>query len=85
MKKEVAEILFDLMQGACVECSMRDEYSGRGMYGETTHAISGDFSDGDVAVAVASAYDLGYIEGTDIVPEDFSYRSDNMGLGIVIY
>ena len=85
MRKEIAEVIFEQLQAECIECRLRDNYSGRGMYGSETRAISGDFGNGDVAEAIASAFVLGYMDEFPFTPKDLNYTTDNMGLGIVIY
>lgn len=85
MKQQIAEIIFEQLQGMMLDVDLRDDYSGRGMYGDQTHAISGDFGHGDVAEAIATAFELGYMDDVEFSASDFSYVSDNMGMGIVIY
>ena len=86
MKKKVAELLYEHLDNVtCGEARLRDDYSGRGMYGETTYAISGDFDHADVAEAVAEIYDSGDADAFDLKPAHFRYVTDDMGLGIVIY
>ncbi len=51
------------------EAEVRDDYSGRGMYGKETHAVVTD----------ASPVTFAAIVGTD------SFRADSMGLGYVYY
>jgi hypothetical protein len=82
MKQETAELLGN--EGG----EVRADYSGRCMYGETTHAVTFE-STGDYERAlVRSAYELG-VRGSDDVEGVLSdldnLRSDQMGLGIVVY
>jgi len=68
-------IVEELTQTLGVEASVRENYSGRGMYGRTTAAVSTHYSE-DV---VAAARDLG-------LPLRRSNLSvDSMGLGKVVY
>ena len=67
---------------------VREDYSGRCMYGETTHAVVFD-SKGDYERAlVRASYELG-VRGSDDVEGVLSdldnLRTDSMGLGIVVY
>jgi len=58
-------------------------YSGRGMYGNTCIAIDGDnFNILRLGVAL-NDYFSDYEE--DVPESVYRYRTDNMGLGIVIY
>ncbi|KPL26823.1 MAG: hypothetical protein AMJ72_12310 [Acidithiobacillales bacterium SM1_46] len=81
MKQNVAEALHQQLEDMGCEVSLRDDYSGRGMYGETTYGISGDFSWCSVAKAWGRA--LEYDE--DLNADDIDFTWDSMGLGIIIY
>ena len=82
MRQETAELLAN--EGG----EVRTAYSGRCMYGETTHAVTFE-STGDYERAlVRSAYELGVRGSEDVegVLSDLdNLRSDQMGLGIVVY
>lgn len=61
---------------------VREDYSGRGMFGNTCVAITGDGSDSGIFVAI------GYLIASGELPDDASqwfHRSDSMGRGWVIY
>lgn len=64
-----------------------EAYSGRGMYGETTPAISGSISGVTLGVALAAVgYDTHDVHPIDLFcEEDFPYRADSLGLGSVFY
>lgn len=83
MKEKAARALAEWMEMECCcdNINLRENYSGRGMYGNDTFAISGDFSWSDVAVAWAHAC----INDDDLKPDDLSFTWDAMGLGTVIY
>ncbi len=81
MKEKVARALYDALEDEGVEVRLIDDYSGRGMYGDTTFALSGDFGFCDVAVAWACACR----EDEELKPTDLGFTNDSMGLGIVIY
>ena len=87
MKKLAAELLFDKIEA--MNCGdgvdLRDDYSGRGMYGDTTYGISGDFGFADVAEAVGELFDEGTAQDEGLKPSDFRFTYDSMGLGIIIY
>ena len=82
MKQETAELLS--AEGGAI----RDSYSGRCMYGETTYAVTFESKGDDEGALVRSAYELG-VGGSDDVEGVLSdldnLRSDQMGLGIVVY
>lgn len=88
MKKIVAELLRDAMLANGLfdeDINLRDDYSGRGMYGKSTYALSGDFDMSDICVAIAQIYEDGEVQDKGIEPSDFTFARDSMGLGIVIY
>lgn len=87
MKQKAAELLFEELESICCgeNVSLRTDYSGRCMYGAETHAISGDFSMGDVVEAVGSIFMYDQAQENGLKPSDFRFTTDNMGLGIVIY
>lgn len=82
MREEIAERLGD--EGG----EVRDDYSGRGMNGKTTHAVTFDSAWDYERALVRAAYELG-VRGSDDVEGVLSgldsLRTDNMGLGIVVY
>lgn len=72
------------IKAANIGMLLEDDYSGRGMFGETTHAITTTFPVFAWAVALAAR---------DIPAEDFdefldalrSVRAESMGRGVVFY
>lgn len=82
MRQEVAELLSEDMG------EIREDYSGRCMYGKTTHAVVYD-SRGDYERAlIYAAYEVGArgdddVEGT--LGELMNLATDSMGMGIVVY
>lgn len=82
MQEKAARALASALEEHCeVTVELRDDYSGRAMYGKTTYGISGDFGFSDVAIAWAHACR----EDEDLEPEDVGFGYDSMGLGIIIY
>ncbi len=82
MRQEVAELLSEDMG------EIRDDYSGRGMFGKTTHAVVYD-SRGDFESAlINAAYEVG-ARGNDnvegILGELRNIGTDSMGMGIIVY
>ena len=84
MQKKLAEVIEDILMGGGfqVESHM---YSGRGMYGDKTSAISGDFTYGDVLGCVISNADRFVGEDGFSVYDVNGFKQDSMGLGMVIY
>jgi hypothetical protein len=65
-----------------MSCAIRDDYSGRGMYGTTTTGIVCESIEEFIKACVAATLD----EPENM--EEFLYediRSDNMGLDIIFY
>lgn len=82
MRQEVAELLTEDMG------EIREDYSGRCMYGKTTHAVVYD-SRGDYERAlIYAAYEVGARGNDDvegILGELQNLATDSMGMGIVVY
>ena len=67
---------------------MRDDYSGRGMYGETTYAVCFDSQSDFERALLNAAFDLGQNGADDVeglLSDLRNLRRDSMGLGIVVY
>lgn len=68
---------------------IRDDYSGRGMFGKSEHAVVFDNHTDFHRALVFAAFELGQ-DGSFEDPESFlldlgNLRLDSMGLGIVVY
>lgn len=72
MDLEKARKAVDEMKSEGIECELREDYSGRGMYGKSTAAI----------VVMGDEFRAIQIMGNH---EIRSARSDNMGRGIIWY
>jgi hypothetical protein len=72
MQLENAQAVAEHLNGEGTDAEVRENYSGRGMYGESTAAVVTPHAD-DVAHA------MGLLGIAD------SRRVDNMGLGYVVY
>lgn len=85
MKKDLAEVIWDALDNAGIGCSLREDYSGRGMFGKTTSGVVADASVTDVLSAV--------IENADLFVDSDGYTTfkivnismDNMGEDIILY
>jgi hypothetical protein len=82
MTKEAAEILAECSEA---ECNVRDDYSGRGMYGKVVHAVSFDSTDDLHTALLEAGFKLGEESNYDLLEELKGLGSDGMGLGIVVY
>ena len=85
MQKKIAKLLQERLEELGFDVRYHDRYSGRCMYGETTHAISGEFSDSDIAVAACGLFDDGDAQDAGLVPGGFTFVTDNLGLGTIYY
>jgi len=75
MKLVHAKAIVEELETAGIDATICEDYSGRGMYGRTTAAVSTRYSE-DV---VAAACDLG------IPLRRSNLNVDSMGLGKVVY
>lgn len=72
MKSDQAIVLMNELYNDGYDASIDDDYSGRGMYGKTTHSVTSNATPQTVA-HLCGQYDLP-------IP-----RSDNMGMDYVYY
>jgi gamma-glutamyltranspeptidase len=94
MKESTAKALDKALDEIGLEHEYREDYSGRGMFGKTTHGIVVD-KWGDLLAAVASvAADIGttygHEMGTTESPDEFieemrKIRWDSMGHSMIVY
>lgn len=91
MKEAFARAVFEADGSG--EVHLRENYSGRFMYGKETFALTGDESDITAAAAdaledlisgAADVYEAGAL-AREFVQEVFGGRRDSMGLGVVWY
>lgn len=75
MTKAQAEKIVKVLEEDGIEASIRDDYSGRCMYGATC-----------VAIVCDDPMAVGYAAGKARIPsKDRPKRQDNMGLSMVLY
>ncbi len=93
MKLEIAKAIIEAAQYLEIEgVGIHESYSGRGMYGKSTTAISVD-NKGDInrlIVYVGYKFGGGDIKGLDDVEiedfvKEFDFRQDSYGHGIIVY
>lgn len=101
MKIEMAKFLKEASENAGNECKIREEYSGRGMYGKTTVGIVVDSQEqllADVIQYVKEQigeltyqHDINGGEATVLtweggeIPDPDDFRVDNMGQRVIVY
>lgn len=86
MQHELAKLLVDVANDNDIDASLYENYSGRGMYGNTTTGLvvntQSDLStllyNGAIAIAKG-------IESGELDPELSSIRSDNLGCDVIFY
>lgn len=78
MTLDQAYDIADAMDLLYVEATVRESYSGRGMYGESVPALVVDGPGDAMAIGYAAAQ-------AGVSWEDVPKRTDDMGLGMVIY
>lgn len=88
MKVEIARKIVEAVEdsGSGNEVELRENYSGRGMFGKQTAGVVGSLSDIIGAIA-AVAFEMGN-HGDDEVEflrEMRRLRTDNMGHNIIVY
>lgn len=88
MEIKHAKAIEQAAQDHYFEINLREDYSGRAMYGETTAGLVGDFGE-IMACAVLVAFELGEEgddQGLEELTEDLrNLRTDNMGMSMIIY
>lgn len=79
MNIDIAGAIIDQLHNMDIEADIREDYSGRGMYGTTTAGIVTD----------ANMVVVGYCAGVAETDIDFweveQFRTDSMGLSTIIY
>jgi len=69
------------------DVTLRESYSGRGMYGRNCPGITGSFNGcmDVIAEVIKAAYGAGDVEGARVVDTLLCFRQDSMGLDVIIY
>ena len=87
MDMELAEMIIEAMENNGLSAELRSNYSGRGMYGKSTHGVVIEHSIGNVMAAIINNADI-FVDAWGYPFFDKSIifiRSDNMGLGNILY
>jgi len=85
MKAKTADALKEAADSMGIELQVRDDYSGRGMYGKTTHAVVGELNTIFQCIAFAASDIVDEDNLDDFTWEMGKLRRDSMGFDIVIY
>lgn len=89
MKQEIAQFIQEACDIAGVESRLREDYSGRGMYGKTTYAIVGPSAQEILGAVIDYLIDAGDPSQLPavVVNHDWhtGFYTDNMGYDIVMY
>jgi hypothetical protein len=86
MKLEHAKLIVNAANDMGAEVTLRENYSGRGMYGKTTAGVVGTL--GDVTKSIAYAASLLTEDDPDKVEEfieNMDLAWDNMGKELILY
>lgn len=93
MDRELAEALVQVLEDEGIDASLRESYSGRGMYGKETAGVVLDGDVTDILRAVINNATV-FVQEED-EPVDFfdlcekfsvgNLRQDSMGLRVIIY
>lgn len=86
MDMELAEMIIEAMENNGLTGELRSDYSGRGMYGKSTHGIVTECGIGEVTAAVINNADI-FVEDEEPIFDKFIelIRSDSMGLSDILY
>jgi hypothetical protein len=79
MKQEVAEYLVDACQFNGIDAEIREDYSGRGMFGKTTHGVV--VNDSSMSSVLSAVINYGNDDGIEVN----GFDTDSMGMGFIIY
>jgi hypothetical protein len=89
MKLEIAEMIVDQLQNMGIEAELRDDYSGRGMFGKITAGIVTDGKNGPM-IGFALALAISDQSGEEALHDFDASRElprniDSMGLSTIFY
>lgn len=87
MDMELAEMIIEAMENNGYDAELRSDYSGRGMYGKSTHGVIIECGIGAAMAAIINNADI-FVDawGNPFFDKSIELiRSDNMGLGNILY
>lgn len=87
MDMELAEMIIEAIENNGMDAELRSDYSGRGMYGKSTHGVVIENGIGNVMAAIINNADIFVNEDGDPLWCSFieTIRFDSMGLGNILY
>lgn len=87
MKGSSAEALVMAARELGIDAEIRENYSGRGMNGETTCAVVLDYLDRLPAIAAHAAMEIEHMEedASDLVEDLMQLRHDALGRETIVY
>lgn len=89
MEKRSMELLVEAGKDLGLEINGREAYSGRGMYGRTTAAVTAENASEVMAAIAQATRGLAQLEKDEEIDEFIEdlrgLRADSMGLGVVLY
>ena len=86
MKLELAQQLVEAMEYVGYEAELREAYSGRGMYGNTTAGIvCGGAGEVLHAVIVSASLFVDQEDGFSLFEDEDMFRTDSMGRDMIVY
>lgn len=86
MKIEIAEEIIAAARDMGADVNLHEDYSGRGMYGDTTAAISGDLNNIIAAVALAAgSLQDNHRKLEDLVEAMQKLNTDSYARQIIVY
>ena len=84
MTQEQAEFLQKAIDWDCNEARIRDDYSGRSMYGGITHGVVTDLDAVD-ALVCALNYAKNVVDDMNDIPDFEGLRQDSLGHEVILY
>ena len=90
MKLSTAKFIVEMTEGTENECQLYEDYSGRGMFGDTTTGVTAQCGPAELlGTVLASIFATPQFETDDYPDIDYSdfegIKSDSMGRGTIIY
>lgn len=87
MDMELAEMIIEAMENNGLDAELRSDYSGRKMFGKSTHGVVIECGIGAVMTAIINNSDIFVDRFGDSIfdGQTESIRSDSMGLGNILY
>lgn len=84
MTKEQANFLVETIENSGNEAEIRDDYSGRGMFGKSTYGVVTKINPANL-LGVALTHIKDSLDCIEDIPDFGDLRTDSMGLSTIIY